>query len=192
MHRVRAPDRRRRRLGEPEVADLAGGDELGHRPHGLLDRDPRVDPVLVVEVDPLDAEPLERGVAGLANVLGIAADAERLPGGAADLAELGRDHDLGAATGDRPSDQPLVGAGPVHVRGVEHRHPQVEGAPDRLHGFALVGVAVEGRHAHAAEADRPHLELRAERPGPHRHSASPSGSVSSARTRARNSAPSAP
>ena len=62
----------------PEVADLAGLDELGHRADGLLDRDVLVDAVLVVEVDVVDAEALQRGVAGLPDVLRRAVDAEPL------------------------------------------------------------------------------------------------------------------
>ena len=49
----------RRRLGQAEVADLAGLDQLGHRADGLLDRHRLVDAVLVVEVDVVDAEPLQ-------------------------------------------------------------------------------------------------------------------------------------
>jgi hypothetical protein len=57
VHRVRAADRLRRGLGEPEVADLALLDELRHRADRLLDRTVSVDAVLVVEVDVVDAEP---------------------------------------------------------------------------------------------------------------------------------------
>jgi len=42
------------------VAHLAGLHELGHRPHGLLDLGALVDPVLVVEIDVVDAEALGR------------------------------------------------------------------------------------------------------------------------------------
>ena len=38
MHRVRAADRRRAGLGQPEVAHLARAHQLGHRADGLLDR----------------------------------------------------------------------------------------------------------------------------------------------------------
>jgi hypothetical protein len=55
----RAADRVDRRLGQPEVAHLARGDELGHRADGLLDRHIRIRAVLVVDVDHVDAQPLE-------------------------------------------------------------------------------------------------------------------------------------
>jgi hypothetical protein len=56
---VCAPDRLRAGLGQADVAHLAGLDELRHRSHGVLDRGLRVDAVLVVEVDVIDAEALE-------------------------------------------------------------------------------------------------------------------------------------
>ena len=79
------------------MAHLAGLDELGHRADGLLDRDGLVDAVLVVEIDVVDAEPLEARVAGLPDVVGVAANAEALAVLAADVAELRREHDLVAA-----------------------------------------------------------------------------------------------
>ena len=57
VHGGGATDRVDRRLGQAEVAHLALGDELGHRPDGLLDRHVEVGAVLVVEVDVVDAEP---------------------------------------------------------------------------------------------------------------------------------------
>jgi hypothetical protein len=60
------------------VAHLPGAHEVGHRADGVLDGHGRVDAMLIVEVDVIDAEARERCVAGLADVLGIAANAERL------------------------------------------------------------------------------------------------------------------
>ena len=57
VHGVGAADRLRGGLGQPDVQDLALGDQLGQRADGLLDRGVRVDPVLVVEVDVVGAEP---------------------------------------------------------------------------------------------------------------------------------------
>jgi len=72
---VRAADCLGRGLRQAQVADLAVAYQLAHRSDRLLDRDLRIDAVLVVEVDVVDAEPLERGVAGIADVLGTAIDA---------------------------------------------------------------------------------------------------------------------
>src|SRR3954471_8247966 len=91
MHLGRPPDGLSASLGEPEVADLALLHELGHRADRLLDRRLGVDAVLVVEVDRVDAEALERRLARLAHVVGIAADAQELAVLPADVAELRRD-----------------------------------------------------------------------------------------------------
>src|SRR3712207_7002624 len=45
------PDRRGAGLRQPEVADLPLLHQFGHGAHGVLDRDRRIHPVLVVEVD---------------------------------------------------------------------------------------------------------------------------------------------
>jgi hypothetical protein len=77
MDGMRAPQRLRRRLRDPEMANLARHDELRHRADRLLDRHPAVDAVLVVEVDVVETQPPQRGVAGLPHVLGVAADLAR-------------------------------------------------------------------------------------------------------------------
>ena len=45
---------RRRCLGQPQVADLAGPHQFRHGADGFLDRRGRVNAMLVVEVDDLD------------------------------------------------------------------------------------------------------------------------------------------
>ena len=64
--------RRRRRLGQAEVAHLPRLDQLGHRADGVLDRRLRIDAVLVVEVDHVHAESLQAGVAALPDVWRVA------------------------------------------------------------------------------------------------------------------------
>src|SRR4051794_8269214 len=167
VHGVGAADRLRRGLGEPEVAHLALRDELGHRPDGLLDRHAPVDAVLVVEVDVLDAEALQRGVAGAAHVLRAAVDAQALAVLAAYVAELRRDHDAVAAVGDRAADELLVRERAVHVGGVGGVDAELERAVDRPDRLVLVAPAVELRHAHAAEAHRADLEPLSERSSLH-------------------------
>ena len=136
------------------MANLAGGDELGHRANRVLDRRRRVDAVLVVEVDVVDTEARERGVAGPAHVGGAAVDRARRRVAIEADAELGRQEDLVAAPGDRRSDEALIGVRPVHVGGVEEVAAEVERAGDRGARLAIVALAVERRHAHAAESER--------------------------------------
>src|SRR4051794_22636703 len=146
-------------LGEPEVADLALLHELGHRADGLLDRRLLVDAVLVVEVDGVHAEALERRLARLAHVAGVAADAEELAVLAAHVAELrGDQRALPAPLAQRAADKPLVGERAVHVGGVEQGHAELERAVDGAHRLALVGGPVELRHPHAPEAERSRFE----------------------------------
>jgi hypothetical protein len=109
--------------------------------------------VLVVEVDGVDTEPLERGVAGLANVVGIAADAKPLAVRPAHISELRCQHDLIPSTGDRAPDELLIRERSVRVGRVEEVHAKVEGAVDRRDRLILVGRSVELGHAHAAQSE---------------------------------------
>ena len=137
------------------MADLARRDQLRHRADRFLDRRRRVDAVLVVEVDVIDSQPLQRGLAGGVDVLGAAVDRapRRLARGDLD-AELGGEKDLLAPARDRGADKHLIGVGAVHVRGVEERAAEVQGARDRRRRFVVVTGSVEGRHPHAAESER--------------------------------------
>src|ERR1035437_8976345 len=158
---VGAPDGGGGRLGEADETHLAGRDQLAHRPHRLLDGYVGVDAVLVVEVDVIDTEPLQAGVAGAVHMLGGAVDGHA-PVRRALETELRGDHDLGAMPGNGLPDKPLVGERPVHVGGVEEVDAKLQGTMDRGDRLALIAVrggAVEVGHAHAAEPDRGHLEV---------------------------------
>ena len=85
-------------VGVADVADLAAGDELVEGVEGLLDRGQRVRGVELVEVDPVRAEPAQRGLRGLDDVAAGTAGAEVVAVGAAHVhAELGADHGVVAA-----------------------------------------------------------------------------------------------
>jgi hypothetical protein len=97
-----------------------------------------VDAVLVVEVDHVDAEPLQRCVAALAHVVGRPFRPKKAGVAGADDAELRRDGGLSR----RPrtaAHQPLVGVRPVHVGGVEHRDAELERPVNGRDGLTLVG-----------------------------------------------------
>ena len=83
----------------------------------------------------------------------------QLPSSFAHVAELGGEHDLVAAVGDRAADEPLVGERAVHVGGVEEGDAELERAVDRRDRLALVGRSVELRHPHAAESERRDFEV---------------------------------
>jgi hypothetical protein len=61
--------------------------------------------VLIVEVDHIDAQPLQACLATLPDVLRIAADTEELAARPADVAELRRHDHMIATTGNRLADQ---------------------------------------------------------------------------------------
>jgi hypothetical protein len=109
--------------------------------------------VLVVEVDVVGPEAPQRGVAGLADVGGVAPHptAAGLVGVEVD-AELGGEDDLVAVRGERLADQLLVVAEAVHVGGVEERDAEREGPGDGGDRLVGVGGAVGEAHAHTAEA----------------------------------------
>ena len=152
MHRLRAPDGRGRSFREAEVAHLARLDELLHRADRLLDRRVGIDTMLVVKVDRVNAEPLERRVAGRVDVLGLAVSAEPRAVGCADVAELRREHDLVAPARYRLADELLVRADAVHVCRIEERHADLERSVDRRDRLSLIRGTVELGHPHAAEA----------------------------------------
>ena len=161
MHRVRALDGLRCSFREPEVTHLALLDQLRHRAHGVLDRGVRIDAMLIVEINHLDAETAQARLAALPDVLGLAVDAAIAPVLAADVAELGGEDHLIAPAADGASDELLVAAHTVHVGRVEKRDAQIERALDRRHRLVFVLATVELRHAHAAQAHRRHFEAGA-------------------------------
>ena len=114
----------------------------------------RVDVVLVVQVDVVGAQPLERA-------LGSGADAGRagvraaLAAGVGDQAELGRRHDLVPVALEGSAHELLVGVGAVDLGGVDEGHAQCQGAVDRADRLVVVasGAAVAVGHAHRAQVD---------------------------------------
>ena len=142
MHRVRAPYRRRRCLGQPEMPRLALLHQLRHRADRVLDRHRRIDAVLVVEVDHLDAQPLQARLARLHHVLGPAVHAVRAAG-VLRLAELGCQHHTVAAAFERPADHLLIMAPAVHVGRIEMIDALVDGVADQLLRGGVIGFAVD-------------------------------------------------
>jgi hypothetical protein len=160
MRRRGAADRLGADLGQADVPHVPRLHELADRADGLLDRHLGVQARRAIDVDVLDAQPVqavrERGLdRGRARVI-----AE--PG--AVRPSLGPELDaqqevLPRAAADRLADQHLVVAHAVEVAGVEERDPGVERGVDRGDALAPLGRPVHARHAHASEAER--RDLRA-------------------------------
>jgi len=99
------------------------------------------------------AEPLETGVAGRVHVLWCSSDADEYTIRAAYVAELSGQYDFLAARLQDLSEQALIGAGAVHVGGVEKIDADVERCVEHAEIGGFIGRPVEVRHAHAAETD---------------------------------------
>ena len=82
-----------REVARPDLADLAGGDELGERALRLLDRHRRVEHVLLVEVDAVGLQAAQRALDGLRDPRRAGAPAGGSPSNGD--GELRADHDRG-------------------------------------------------------------------------------------------------
>ena len=133
------------------MADLAGLDQCLHRAEGLFDGHGAIYPVLVVQVNDVDAESGQRRIAGLKNVVGCPVDSDERAILSALIPELGGNHDLIATSFDRLAHQSLVGEGPVHVSGVQEGDTAVERFVNRGDGLFIVTRSVELAHPHAPE-----------------------------------------
>src|ERR1041385_1340251 len=101
MHFVRAANGFGRGLRETEIANFSLAYQIGHGPDRLFDRYSFIDAVLVVEINHLDAQPLQAAVACLLYVFWTAIHAQELAFGPAHVAELGGQHDLVAPAFER-------------------------------------------------------------------------------------------
>src|SRR5215471_18988371 len=115
--------------------------------------------MLVVEVDHVDAEPLQAGVARALDVGGTAVDEIALAVWALNLPELRREDSLAAAGLERAPQQLLVVSPAVHVRGVDEIDSEVERAMHDVDRLRVIALPVRAGHGHAPEPDGRDLEL---------------------------------
>src|ERR1700741_3445608 len=67
---MRPADELRPYLTESQRADLAGGDQFGHRPDSVFDGHTRIKPVAVVQIDEVGAQSTKARLARRGDVLG--------------------------------------------------------------------------------------------------------------------------
>src|ERR1051325_10756498 len=103
MDRVCTTNRCLTCFGESEESDFTCLLQVHHGADCVLDRHGRIDAVLVIHVDGIDAEPLQRSVTGASNVLRRSVDAEPRAILAAHVAEFRRDHSVTAAIANGPA-----------------------------------------------------------------------------------------
>jgi hypothetical protein len=152
-------------VGDAREADLARVEQIADRPDRLLVGDARVRPVELVEPDGLDAEPLQRRVAGLLQVLRRAVQRPRAVA-RTQVTALRRDQHVrgvAAVLGHRAGDQglvvtDLVGVPVIGVRGVDQRDAGLQRGVDGRDRTLLVGAPLDG-HRHTAQTDRSDLDV---------------------------------
>lgn len=171
MNLVGAADGGGTRFRKAERAHLALAHQLGHGADGVLDRYVRVDAVLVVEIDDICAEPLERGFRYRLRMLRPAVDApDRLDARHAGLdaeAELGGDDHLVTHRAERLADELFVLEGTIDFGRVEEGDAEIDGALQRADRFRFVRSAIGETHAHASKADGGDGKLTSEFAGLH-------------------------
>jgi len=118
VYGVGPADRAHPGLGQSDVVDLALGNQFRQGTDGVLDGRVRVDPVLVVQVDVIGAQPGEGAFDRGADVRRAAVEGAGTAAGVRNHAELGGQHDVVAAALDRPADEFLIGERPVDLGGV--------------------------------------------------------------------------
>src|SRR5437762_4018667 len=65
-------------FGQTKKTDLACAHEFSHCADGLLNGRVPINPMLIVEIDALNIEPAQTSFAGLAHIIGLAADSAEL------------------------------------------------------------------------------------------------------------------
>ncbi len=145
-------------LGQSDVADLAFGHELRQHADDLLDRSVRIDPMLVVEIDVVGAEPAQRALQRHADVVRAAVRARSA--GVRHEAELGGQDGAFAAALECSANQLLVRERPVDLGGVDQGDPEIQRPVDCADGFGVVGSGpgVRGGHAHRPQTNAPNVE----------------------------------
>ena len=111
------------------MPDLALLLELGERADRVLDRHLRVDRVELVEVDPLELQALERGLAAAAEAVRAAVSLPHARPRSLEAA-LGGDHEVLRIRPERLGDQVLGHVGAVRVGGVNQRHAVLDHAAE--------------------------------------------------------------
>src|ERR1700739_4743665 len=95
-------------LTESQRADLAGGDQFGHRPDGVFDGDTRIEPVAVVQIDDVSAQSAKARLARGGDILGTPVQHDPVAGIVDPHAEFRCQDYVVAAAPYRSTDQLLV------------------------------------------------------------------------------------
>jgi hypothetical protein len=137
------------------VEHLACANQFAHRTSHILDRHVGIDAVLIQQIDPIGPQPPQRCLDHFTNVLGTAVHAVLHALWADPESELGGDHHLVAHRHQSLTHQLFVGERPIHLGGVEQRHPTLRGGTQQRYHLAPVSWgAISVAHSHATETER--------------------------------------
>src|SRR2546422_8105679 len=118
-----------------------------------------VDTVLIIEIDDVGPEPLQRTLNALFDALGPAV-LDLLPAGITSDPELRGDHDLSAHRRQRLANELFVGVRTVDFGGIEECDAAVDGrADERDHRLLVRWDTVALAHPHAAEPEGRDFEV---------------------------------
>src|SRR5215217_6822396 len=157
LNRVRATNGLRAWLRKAEVQHLPGLDQPLDGARHVFDGHGEIDAVLIVEIDAIGPEALQRFLDDAPDALRPAVQSVR----AIDLeAELGSDGNLVADWSERLADQLLVDIGTVDFRRVEERDAALVGIANQMDGLGPVNArpVVAATERHVAEANLRHLQ----------------------------------
>src|SRR5258708_30069481 len=151
MDAMRTTDVFNARFGQAEEAHLAFTYEIADGPGDILHRHGWVHPMLVEQIDVIDAEPEKRCVSDLANVFGptigsVGHPLHKVP------TKFRRHNGLVPAPLKRPTEEFLVGIGAISLCSVEEVDPDINCAMDGGDRLRLIRFTVEVAHPHTAEA----------------------------------------
>jgi hypothetical protein len=140
MDGVRAANGLRPRLAETKRAHFALLDQAGHRADRVLYRHAWIDSVLIIEIDNFDAEALEAGVAGTQDMFGTPVG--KFAVAAAEVSEFRCHHDLFTAPLDRLTDEFLIVAEALRVRGVKKGDSPIQSLTDDGYSTIVAALAI--------------------------------------------------
>ena len=110
--------------------------------------------MLIIKIDPFDAETFQTRVAGRAHIVRAPINSEKGAVRRAHIPKFRGEKNLVTALRDRAADELFVLADAIHVGRVEEGDAAIERVVDRRNRLGLVATGVEVRHAHAAKPDR--------------------------------------
>ena len=96
--------------------------------------------MLIIEIDNLDAEALEAGLAGAEDIFRTSVHDPAVA--AAEVAEFRCQHALPAAPLDRVADELLIVAEAIHVRGIEKGDSPIQSLADDCYSAIVAALAI--------------------------------------------------